>query len=296
MEMDINEIIDYYAAANVSFSDAYAKAVCRGSKGMGQTTSQTSSGLVFPFSGSACFTINGTPYVIEPGMVVHAGPDMTLDKEVIGDDDWSYAVVHYRLSREELLRFPLYNRHFSFHIGVNARVEELIGQLLQHQAMPGGMSAIRAKTIFSLLLEEIMLSAKRQFQDENSELMTRAAEYIRNHYAEPLSIAQIALQFGMERRRFAYLFEKHAGLSPMSYLSECRIRRSRELLRTCECSVAQVAASVGYMDHFYFSRYFKKQTGLTPTEYRKQFRSMKQGMAEKACSRHIGGASGGKCP
>ncbi|WP_258525499.1 helix-turn-helix domain-containing protein [Paenibacillus sp. YN15] len=46
------------------------------------------------------------------------------------------------------------------------------------------------------------------------------------------------------------------------------MHRSKELLRTCSYSVSNIAESVGYTDNYYFSRFFKKQTGLSPTEYR----------------------------
>lgn len=268
MEIEINQIVDYYAGASVSFSDAFTARVPPGCKATGQWTSVTGGGFVIPLSGSARFTIDGTPYILKPGIIVHGGPGMPLEKEVLGEEDWIYALIHYKLPREETRRWPLYNRHFSMHTGVNSRIGDLVAQLLQTQAVPGGITAVKSKTLFMNILEEILFSAKRQLQDENSEAIIRAAEYIRSHYAEPISIAKMALQSGLERRRFAYMFEKHTGMSPISYLAACRIHRSKELLRTCSYSVSNIAESVGYTDNYYFSRFFKKQTGLSPTEYR----------------------------
>jgi AraC-like DNA-binding protein len=206
-------------------------------------------------------------------MVIHAGPDMPLDREVIGGDMWRYAVIHYRIPQEEIAGASLYDKYFPIHTGLNARLTELVEQQLQTCNIPGGLAALRSKTIFAILMEELILSAQRQLQDGSTEAMVKAAEYMRIHFAEPLSVAQLAMQFGFNRRRFAYLFEKQTGMSPGFYLGECRIRRSKELLRTCDSSVAVIAEAVGYADSFYFSRYFKKQTGLSPTEYRKQFRN-----------------------
>ncbi|WP_258525490.1 AraC family transcriptional regulator [Paenibacillus sp. YN15] len=218
MEIEINQIVDYYAGASVSFSDAFTARVPPGCKATGQWTSATGGGFVIPLSGSARFTIDGTPYILKPGIIVHGGPGMPLEKEVVGEEDWIYALIHYKLPREETRRWPLYNRHFSMYTGVNSRIGDLVVQLLQTQAVPGGMAAVKSKTLFMNILEEILFSAKRQLQDENSDAIIRAAEYIRNHYAEPISIAKMALQSGLERRRFAYMFEKHTGMSPISYL------------------------------------------------------------------------------
>ena len=84
-----------------------------------------------------------------------------------------------------------------------------------------------------------------------------------------LSVSKIAEEFGVERRRFAYLFEQHTGMNPSNYLTEYRIRRSKELLKYDDSPVAEIAECVGYVDCFYFSRVFKKCTGMSPTAYRR---------------------------
>ena len=203
-------------------------------------------------------------------MVLHAGPDMALSKEVLGDTYWHYALIHYRIPKREAARFPLFHEHFLIVTGINTRIADLIGQFRQSYATPGSMAVFKSKVLFMSLMEEMLVSAKRQICDSSTELMAQAVEYIRLNYAEPLSITKIASQFGLGRRRFTYLFERHTGMSPIHYLTECRIRRSKELLQTCRCSIARVAECVGYPDSFYFSRVFKRQTGLSPTEFRER--------------------------
>lgn len=61
----------------------------------------------------------------------------------------------------------------------------------------------------------------------------------------------------MERRRFADLFEQHTGMNPSSYLTEYRIRRAKELLRSCDSTVAEIAECVGYVDCFTLVGYLK---------------------------------------
>lgn len=270
MGISINQLVDYYAQAPVSFFNIFAPAVPPGSKQNNWKTNKAGAGLVFPLAGSSRYTLNGTPYILEPGVVLHAGPDIQISKEVISDVHWQYALIHYQLPRDEVSRFPLFNEHFLIFTGVNTRLVDLIGQLRQNSSMPSSLAAFQSKVLFMKLMEEMMVSAKRQLHDDNTELIMQAVEYIRQNYDEPISIAKISLQFGFERRRFAYLFERHTGMSPINYLTECRIRRSKELLRTCGCPIAQIAECVGYTDSFYFSRLFKKQTGLSPTQFRQK--------------------------
>lgn len=278
MGISINQIVDYYARASVSFFDLFAASIPPGGRQTGWKTNRTGAGLVFPLAGSSRYTLNGTPYILEPGVVLHAGPDIPVSKEVIGGAYWQYALIHYRIPEAEVPEFPLFHEHFLIATGIDTRLADLIEKLRQSYTAPGGMAALRSKVLFVSLIEEMIVSAQRQLHDDNTELMAQAVEYMRQNYADPISIAKISAQFGMERRRFSYLFERYTGLSPICYLTECRIRRSKELLRTCGCPIAQVAECVGYTDSFYFSRLFKKQIGLSPTEYREKARKNPWGM------------------
>lgn len=266
----INQLVDYYAQAPIAFYNIFAPTIPPGGKHTNWRTNKAGAGLVFPISGSSRFTVNGIPYVLEPGVVLHTGPDMEISKEVLGDKYWRYALIHYQIAHTEVSRFPLYNEHFLISTGINTRIADLTGQLRQSYATPSSLSVFKSKVLFMNLIEEMIVSAKRQLHDDSTDLMVQAVEYIRQNYADSISIAKISSLFGLERRRFAYLFEKHTGMSPSSYLTECRIRRSKELLTTCGCPISQVAECVGYTDSFYFSRLFKRQTGLSPTEYRER--------------------------
>ncbi|MEG0381419.1 MAG: helix-turn-helix transcriptional regulator, partial [Kurthia sp.] len=60
------------------------------------------------------------------------------------------------------------------------------------------------------------------------------------------------------------------GLSPNTYITEYRVSKSKSLLERAELSIAEIAETVGYEDCFYYSRVFKKQTGMSPSAYRKE--------------------------
>lgn len=268
MEANINEVMDYYARANISFLGAFTSIQPPKLRQMGTATYPGGAGIVFPLSGSARFTLNGTPYVIRPGMVVHAGPAMRLDREVIGNEQWRFAVTHYHIPQNEIEQFPLYRSHFSFPIGSSAKVPILIEQLLQNQSVPGAAALFRSKLLFTTLLGEVFVSSRRRLADDDSALAEQIMEYMRQNYADQITIAQTSSRFGLDRRRLAALFERHVGMTPSNYLIECRILKAKELLCSCSCPIKQVAECVGYSDSLYFSKAFKKLSGLSPSEFR----------------------------
>ncbi|KOP80990.1 hypothetical protein AMS59_00645 [Lysinibacillus sp. FJAT-14745] len=267
--MDIKHLIDYYAHASVSFTDVFTNKMEPGQVDTGRITAPGKCGLVVPLAGSAIFSFNGIPYVMEPGMVVHAGPQMPIEIKVSDDKEWEYAVIHYQLPPEEATLYPLSVQHFLINTGYHTKIIDYVQQLIESQAMPGNMSIFKAKTLFMNLLEVILMSAKVKVLDTASDQMEQALQYIHENYAKQLSVSKIAEEFGVERRRFAYLFEQHTGMNPSVYLTEYRIRRSEELLKYDDSPVAEIAECVGYVDCFYFSRVFKKCTGMSPTAYRK---------------------------
>lgn len=268
MKIDLSDLTDYYATANLSLSDTFEDCVVPGNAMSNGSTAQNACGLVIPLAGSACFTLNSTPYVMEPGMLIHAGPGMRLDKEVIGNKKWHYALIHYRIPDPEHQSSPFYHTHFHLPIGINSRIIDMTRQLLASDAAPGSMAALRSRSLFHQLLEEILLSAKRQHRENHGSLMEDAAAFLQENYSQPLSITQLAEQYRLNGRQFAELFRKHMGVNPSRYLAELRIQHAQELLRTCSCPIKQVAECVGYTDNLYFSKVFRKKTGISPSEFR----------------------------
>lgn len=87
-------------------------------------------------------------------------------------------------------------------------------------------------------------------------------------WATPMDLDAIAAHAGYSRYHFVRLFRAVYGLTPGQYLSGRRIERAENLLRTANLSVTEICALVGFTSLGSFSSTFKKQTGLTPSDYR----------------------------
>ncbi len=87
-------------------------------------------------------------------------------------------------------------------------------------------------------------------------------------WAEPLDLDAVSAHAGYSRFHFVRAFKDAYGQTPGQYLSRRRIERAQELLRTANLSVTEICALVGFSSLGTFSTRFKRQTGLTPTEYR----------------------------
>ncbi len=98
--------------------------------------------------------------------------------------------------------------------------------------------------------------------------ITKAAEYIEEHYEEDCPIKEAILLSNYSRRHFSRLFFEVYGMSPQDYLLDTRIRHAADYLRNSGLSIAETAVKCGFSDSGYFSRVFKKRYGVLPSRYR----------------------------
>lgn len=95
--------------------------------------------------------------------------------------------------------------------------------------------------------------------------------YIKQNYQNKnLSIDSIAAHFFMSPQYIPKLFKKAFGVSITQYISNTRIAAAKTLIKTQDMGIKNIAEAIGYEDANYFSRLFKKKTGMTFTEYKKQ--------------------------
>lgn len=100
--------------------------------------------------------------------------------------------------------------------------------------------------------------------------MTKLLEYIQNHYADPITLTGVARQFHFNASYLSSYFTAHNGEGFSEYLNKVRVEKAMELLETTEKSISDISASVGYSDQSYFTKVFKKQTGISPSRYRRR--------------------------
>lgn len=101
-----------------------------------------------------------------------------------------------------------------------------------------------------------------------------AEQYIQNHYEENLTIANLAQRFGMSPNYFSFAFKKELNCSAVSCITKVRLQKAKELLAGTDLSAADIAQRVGYRESQYFFRVFKRNTGMTPLQYREQKRGV----------------------
>jgi len=108
----------------------------------------------------------------------------------------------------------------------------------------------------------------------DQQLLKKAIEVVENNMGDPLfGVEQMAKEMGMSRTNLHRKLKAITGFPPSELIRNIRMRRAAQLLMSQSDSIAQISFTVGFEDHSYFSKSFKKQFGVTPSEY---FQSMRQ--------------------
>lgn len=125
----------------------------------------------------------------------------------------------------------------------------------------------------------ILLSRQANFavtlapiQKKGTRLSITVRQYIDNHFKENVSLEMLAELTHVSKYHMVHVFTEAYGISPINYLITKRIEEGKTLLQTTDYSLALIGRLLGFSSPSYFSQAFKKYTGCTPMEYRKDSR------------------------
>lgn len=147
--------------------------------------------------------------------------------------------------------------------------------------------------LIQLYLEELMIYFYRKYSDlstpadekpdkpdktmkENidTEVFNRVVAYLGQHLSGRVTIETICKDNLIGRSQLQKIFSKKSGLGIIEYFSNMKIEAAKELIRTEQMNFTQISEKLGYTSIHYFSRQFKKVTGMTPSEYASSIKAM----------------------
>ena len=230
--------------------------------------------LLYVASGKTHFYFSGKEQIVSAGHMVLLQPYQQQHYEYFGEEKPEVYWVHFTGGEvQSVLRkyeIPIddpvfYSGTFSAYIYL---FKEMISEL---QTCRTGY-----EELLSMYLQQIFLQIQRTGQAERipasnyiQEEMDYACRYFNKHYNEPISIGEYAKSRNMSVSWFQRKFKQIVNHTPMQYLLIIRLNNAASLLETTDYSIAAISAIVGYEDPLYFSRIFRKQKGLSPSDFRK---------------------------
>ncbi len=194
---------------------------------------------------------------------VHSLIDQLLPKKLAGDLNYSKAVSVQIISIVTLIlnengasyndifddEFLIWNKLSNFRDNVNVR--QLINNLL--------------------ISAQNFLAAKSAKLDKYDSVATQIKNYIDRNFPSPTIVEDVAQAVHLSVNHTNSIFKKVTGQTLFSYTVSCRIERAKLLMSDRALSISDIATAVGYVNNAHFATAFKKNTGLSPSQYRNTY-------------------------
>jgi transcriptional regulator GlxA family with amidase domain len=136
--------------------------------------------------------------------------------------------------------------------------------------------AALARSVSGIMLVDGARTSQRPFMSVQKNyaepLIQRAIEWMMQNLAKPASIDDLANAMHVSYRTLNRRFVEITGITPLTYLQALKIEKAKELLEGTSGDFEAITAKVGYEDVSSFRRLFKRSTGLSPSQYRRQFK------------------------
>lgn len=230
--------------------------------------------LLYIAAGKAHFHLDGKEQIVTAGHMVLYRPREMQKYEYFKEDQTEAYWVHFTGGNvKNILRsYGISDDMRVFYCGSDLEYQNHFRSMIQELQLCKDdyeeMLEIHLRQLF-IRIHRYISSTKKVTKGFIAEEIDKAALFFTENYNQEISIEDYAKSRNMSTSWFIRNFKQYVGITPMQYILSIRISNAVDLLETTEYNVTEIGEIVGYDNPLYFSRIFKKQKGLSPSEYRK---------------------------
>ncbi len=229
--------------------------------------------LFYVVKGKGAFEFGDGSFVeVKEDDMIIINPNVTHTERSDKDDLLEYIVLGIEgiefISENETVEYSLHN-YLDFKHDILFYLRAIVDEV--------GNSEMFNELIVDYLLKILMMNVIRRTVTElrlyegdpnvNKDCLF-VKNYINTHYRENITLDRLADLTFLNKYYLSHEFKKYTGQSPIEYLLNKRLEQSKKLLATTDISISQVSSIVGFSNSSYFSQYFKKNVGVSPSNYR----------------------------
>lgn len=235
--------------------------------------------LLYITNGQIRIQVSGREYPAGPGTIVLIS---RFEEHSIQVQSSTYHRYSLRIAPDPGLSDPLFSllvnrpEHFqhAVRLGDDSGAEELFARILrEHQSG----SIMRGKML-ELLLLQLLVTVYRSlpeiipYEQVDLHLIRSIQQQFESNFIAKYTLQSLSRQHHVSPSHLSHQFKQATGTSVMGYLNSCRFAAAKRYLAETDLEIGRVVELCGFSDNSNFSRSFKNITGLTPTEFRIQFR------------------------
>ncbi|MEQ7138963.1 AraC family transcriptional regulator [Enterococcus casseliflavus] len=227
--------------------------------------------LKFTHSGQGTLFYEGSTYTLEKNSFFLIDCKRYQHYFTSSNEPWEMDWIHfYGLGTETFYNYFLRsgsNKCQSVNSKIPAIIQKIQNQLLQKS----GKSEFKVSLLIHELLNEVILNKyhSNDFEDDIPYHIKEIRAYLEANLTRTVTLDELATAFNRDKFHLSKEFTKFQGVPPIEYHLLAKISYAKELLRFTSLSMKEISEVIGIKNSSYFSRLFKKRTGMTPLNYRK---------------------------
>lgn len=226
--------------------------------------------LIYIEKGTGVFSFNGKTEYAHAGDIAVYRPNEPQSFTYMKEEPLHAYWIHFHGTEAD----SIMERYHLKNIQVTNCKNEYISKYIKDIVYEINKSSIYSSDIAdNLLMVMLAKIAQQLYNNSTKSNIEDIKNFIWQNYTKEIPIAQYAEKCRMSVPNFMRVFKQQTGTTPHDYKLRVRIHCSKELLLTTDSTILDISGMVGFNDQFYFSRYFKKLTGLSPSEYRTKYKN-----------------------
>ncbi len=226
--------------------------------------------FLFVLSGSGIIKSGGCTFPVKKDSLVYLAPDSECEYESAGEG----IVLKYIAFGGEKAEVLMNGLGFGGNVSKSdADLSEC--SRIYENIIDASKDPVNGGERTSVLVYELVLAARSALKWRSAEpvsavnIADEALRYIDECYMRDITLESLANLTGVSLQHFCRVFRDRVGMRPMEYLTKKRVSEAKKLLTDTDMQIQDIAHAVGIADRTYFGIIFKKQEGITPTDFRR---------------------------
>lgn len=228
--------------------------------------SHTYSEIFYMTEGTGAFIVSGTEFSVSKNDILLIAPGENHTEISSTASPLAYFVIG--ISGVSLTRTTLYT--FPYFLTKDSEQELLFffQQCHKEQTNQFFNSQTISKQLISTLLLLLERKQKLKIAATDKKDIEKVKQYLDNHYGDTIDLDSLAQKFHISKFYLSHQFKKEYEVSPIKYLNFLRINEAKKLLLSSNYSITEIAQQVGFTSPSYLTQSFKKEVGLSPSEFK----------------------------
>ena len=200
--------------------------------------------------------------------VIDSTPSSNIGKSLIRFaelENSGYSYNYYGSVYNSVVEIPIHIKHNQFNIHYK------INDVINRAAVLNYWQNNNEKLLLDNIMRELLILVSNALNSKHptNSTLQKILLYINKNYTEPITLTSLSDTFEISTSYITKLFHNFLGKSTVSYINDLRLMQACEYLISSNLTIGEISDRIGFENHYYFDRLFKKKYNITPKDFRK---------------------------